>query len=47
MWTMTNITGDLAVTTVIAKWNGGIDFNSSVWAAPTDPLETADLTPTA
>jgi Na+/H+-dicarboxylate symporter len=30
--TMNNVTGDLAVTTLIAKWNDGIDFNKGVWA---------------
>lgn len=35
--TMTNITGDLAVTTVVAKWNGAIDFGGGVWdGSPTD-----------
>lgn len=29
--TMNNVTGDLAVTTLIAKWNDGIDFNKGVW----------------
>jgi len=42
MRTMTNVTGDLAVTTVVAKRNGGIDFASGVWADTTASLETAD-----
>ncbi len=29
--TMNNITGDLAVTTLVAKWNGAIDFGTGVW----------------
>jgi len=29
--TMNNVTGDLAVTTLVAKWNDGIDFNRGVW----------------
>ncbi|MFC6735148.1 dicarboxylate/amino acid:cation symporter [Halolamina salina] len=28
--TMTNISGDLAVTTVVAKWNGAVDFGVAV-----------------
>jgi Na+/H+-dicarboxylate symporter len=31
--TMTNITGDLAVATLVAHWNDGIDFESGVWAS--------------
>jgi Na+/H+-dicarboxylate symporter len=30
--TMNNITGDLAVTTLVAKWNGKIDLSSGVWS---------------
>ncbi|AHG02361.1 amino acid transporter (plasmid) [Halostagnicola larsenii XH-48] len=30
--TMNNIAGDLAVTTVVAKWNDAIDLTSGVWA---------------
>lgn len=30
--TMNNITGDLAVSTLAAKWNDAIDFGSGVWA---------------
>lgn len=32
MRTMNNITGDLAVTTLVAKWNDAIDFSTGVWA---------------
>ncbi len=31
MRTMNNVTGDLAVTTLVAKWNDAIDFGSGVW----------------
>ncbi len=31
MRTMTNITGDLAVTTVVGHWNGAVDFTSGSW----------------
>jgi Na+/H+-dicarboxylate symporter len=30
--TMTNVTGDLAVATVVGKWNGAIDFAGGTWA---------------
>ena len=30
--TMNNVTGDLAVTTLAAKWHDAIDFESGVWA---------------
>ncbi len=33
--TMNNITGDLAVTTLVAKWNGALDLTSGVWAGET------------
>ncbi|WP_247728272.1 dicarboxylate/amino acid:cation symporter [Halovivax limisalsi] len=29
--TMTNISGDLAVTTLVAKWNGAVDFERGSW----------------
>ncbi|ELZ98836.1 glutamate/aspartate transport protein [Haloferax mucosum ATCC BAA-1512] len=29
--TMVNVTGDLAVTTVVAKWNGAVDFTAEAW----------------
>jgi len=28
---MTNISGDLAVTTIVAKWNGAVDFTQGAW----------------
>mgnify|MGYP000070741233 CR=1 FL=1 len=31
MRTMTNISGDLSVTTVVAKWNNAVDFGSGSW----------------
>lgn len=31
--TMNNVTGDLAVSTLAAKWNGAIDLGSGVWTA--------------
>ncbi|SER69167.1 dicarboxylate/amino acid:cation symporter [Natrinema salaciae] len=37
--TMTNVTGDLAVTTVVAHWNDAIDFSGGTWADPTRGLE--------
>ena len=30
--TMVNVTGDLAVTTAVAKWNGAVDFTTGVWS---------------
>ncbi|MCH7661652.1 MAG: dicarboxylate/amino acid:cation symporter [Euryarchaeota archaeon] len=30
--TMTNITGDLAVATLVGHWNGEVDFETGVWA---------------
>ncbi|WP_266075858.1 dicarboxylate/amino acid:cation symporter [Haladaptatus caseinilyticus] len=37
MRTMNNVTGDLAVTTLVAKWNDAIDFSTGVWTgADTD-----------
>jgi Na+/H+-dicarboxylate symporter len=42
--TMNNITGDLAVTTLVAKWNGAIDLSSGVWvgeSAATDDVPAA------
>lgn len=30
--TMTNVTGDLAVTTAVANWNGAVDFTGGSWA---------------
>lgn len=37
MRTMTNISGDLAVTTLVAKWNGGVDFTEGTRAAAGRP----------
>ncbi|WP_126664436.1 dicarboxylate/amino acid:cation symporter [Haloterrigena salifodinae] len=35
--TMNNVTGDLAVATVVGKWNDAIDFDGGVWTQiPTD-----------
>ena len=31
MRTMTNISGDLAVTTLVAKWNDAVDFTGGAW----------------
>lgn len=31
--TMNNVTGDLAVTTLIGKWNDAIDFDGGVWSS--------------
>ncbi|WP_058365446.1 dicarboxylate/amino acid:cation symporter [Haloparvum sedimenti] len=42
MRTMTNISGDLAVTTVVAKWNGAVDFASGVWGEGTPAATPAD-----
>ncbi|GAA0244819.1 dicarboxylate/amino acid:cation symporter [Haladaptatus pallidirubidus] len=43
--TMNNVTGDLAVTTLVAKWNGAIDFTTGVW--PADGADTGGVaTPT-
>ncbi|ELZ05817.1 sodium:dicarboxylate symporter [Natrialba aegyptia DSM 13077] len=40
--TMNNIAGDMAVTTVVAKWNDAIDLTSGVWAdAPAEFSEEA------
>lgn len=30
--TMNNVTGDLAVTTLVAKWNDAIDFTTGIWS---------------
>ncbi|WP_459194114.1 dicarboxylate/amino acid:cation symporter [Halosimplex sp. J119] len=34
--TMNNVTGDLAVATVVGKWNDAVDFTSGVWARAPD-----------
>ncbi|RBI61012.1 dicarboxylate/amino acid:cation symporter [halophilic archaeon] len=38
MRTMNNVTGDLAVTTLVAKWNDAVDFTTGVWAGETESL---------
>lgn len=40
--TMNNVTGDLAVTALVAKWNNAIDFGAGVWPsdAPAERAET-------
>ncbi|WP_306056700.1 dicarboxylate/amino acid:cation symporter [Natronococcus wangiae] len=40
--TMTNISGDLAVTTLVAKWNDAVDFTSGTWAAGDEAIAPAD-----
>lgn len=44
--TMNNVTGDLAVSTLAAKWNGAIDLHSGVWSdtgtAASNPSTSAD-----
>ncbi len=30
---MTNVTGDLAVATLVGHWNGAVDFDGGVWAS--------------
>lgn len=42
MRTMTNISGDLSVTTVVAKWNNAIDFTSGSWVGETGGPAPAD-----
>lgn len=39
--TMTNITGDLAVATLVGHWNGAVDFGAGVWDGTTAGV-TAD-----
>ncbi|WP_336343404.1 dicarboxylate/amino acid:cation symporter [Halalkalicoccus ordinarius] len=39
--TMTNITGDLAVATLVGHWNGAVDFGAGVWDGATAGV-TAD-----
>ncbi|WP_435152646.1 dicarboxylate/amino acid:cation symporter [Haladaptatus sp. DFWS20] len=45
MRTMNNVTGDLAVTTLVAKWNDAIDFSTGVWAD--DGVESGSVTSTS
>ncbi|QFU82334.1 dicarboxylate/amino acid:cation symporter [Natronorubrum aibiense] len=40
--TMNNVTGDLAVTTLVADWNDKIDRASTVWTEVDVPTPTAD-----
>ena len=41
MRTMTNISGDLAVTTLAAKWNDAVDFDVGTWVDHETPAATA------
>jgi Na+/H+-dicarboxylate symporter len=41
--TMNNVTGDLAVSTVVGKWNDGLDLDAGVWAR--SPGGAGDLVP--
>ncbi|WEL26036.1 dicarboxylate/amino acid:cation symporter [Haloferax volcanii] len=43
--TMNNVTGDLAVSSVVAKWNDAVDFDDGVWARSADGLR--DIVPSA
>jgi Na+/H+-dicarboxylate symporter len=36
--TMNNVTGDLAVSTVVGKWNDAVDFDTGVWTRGKDRL---------
>lgn len=36
--TMTNVTGNLAVTTMVGSWNDAVDFTSGAWVDPTHGL---------
>jgi Na+/H+-dicarboxylate symporter len=40
MRTMTNISGDLAVTTLVAKWNHAVDFTGGTWVENEAPAAT-------
>ncbi|MFC7157272.1 dicarboxylate/amino acid:cation symporter [Halomarina halobia] len=39
--TMTNVSGDLAVTTLVAKWNGAVDFTRGSWVGDVEPTPEA------
>lgn len=39
--TMNNVTGDLAVSTVVGKWNDALDLDDGVWATAFDEQATA------
>ncbi|ELZ05866.1 sodium:dicarboxylate symporter [Natrialba aegyptia DSM 13077] len=42
MWgQMTNISGNLAVTTVVGRWNDAVEFSAGVWNGES-PTERAD-----
>lgn len=36
--TMNNVTGDLAVSSVVAKWNDAVDFDGGVWTQSVDGI---------
>jgi Na+/H+-dicarboxylate symporter len=36
--TLNNVTGDLAVSTVVGKWNDAVDLDGGVWTGPRDGL---------
>ncbi|ADB63768.1 sodium:dicarboxylate symporter (plasmid) [Haloterrigena turkmenica DSM 5511] len=40
--TMTNVTGDLAVATLVGHLNGGVDFSSGSWSSETGPVPSDD-----
>ena len=42
MRTMTNITGDLAVATLVGYWNGAVDFTAGVWGGTAGEVSTGD-----
>ncbi len=42
MRTMTNISGDLAVTTLVAKWNDAVDFTGGTWVPGGEGVAPAD-----
>ncbi|ERG88683.1 MAG: Na+/H+-dicarboxylate symporter [halophilic archaeon J07HX5] len=44
--TMTNVTGDLAVTTTVANWNDAVDFTSGSWAGQAGDTSVGSNTPT-
>ena len=39
--TMNNVTGDLAVATVVGKWNDAIDLDGGVWAQRSERVTEA------
>jgi Na+/H+-dicarboxylate symporter len=40
--TMNNVTGDLAVATVVGHWNGAVDFGAGVWNGTVGEAATSD-----